>query len=135
MRPADDVESLAYTLTYLAAGNLPWKGRAEALALSKKRELLESSGAAGALTKDVHCSTTAAALQALWAEVRRCHGDGGEASAGTSVDYEACLASLSGGASAVEAETDVLSESCMLAAIGGSGTKEGVVCLAQLPIV
>lgn len=92
-RPIDDIESLVYTLAFLAAGRLPWHGQPAELVMSTKRELLlmssSSSAAGAALTDDVGCASVAAALQALYAEVRRCRG--GE---GGSVDYEACLAAL-----------------------------------------
>ena len=128
MRPADDIESLAYVLTYLAAGSLPWKRKSDAVALSMKQELLESTGARPEkLTKDVHCSTAAPALQALWAEVRRCHGDG------TRVDYDACLAALRGGASELEAEANALSEVSLMAALGEFNVEDNVMYLAQPP--
>jgi len=108
MCPADDVESLVYTLAYLAAGRLPWDEalRAEAsaetaecsqpslLSADIKRQLLTGSGTAVSLTADVECATAAAALQALYAEVRCCQGERGEGTAGASIDYEACLAAL-----------------------------------------
>lgn len=128
MRPADDIESLAYTLTYLAAGSLPWKRKPDAVALSMKQELLASTGVQPEkLTEDVHCSTAAPALQALWAEVRRCCCDG------ASVDYEACLSALCGGASELEAKSNALSEVSLMAALGGSDLEEGVVSVAQPP--
>ena len=120
MRPADDLESLAYTLTYLAAGSLRWQGRPDALVTSMKRELLMGSSSATPpqLTKDVRCATAAAALEALWAEVRRCNGDdGGEGSAGASVDYEACLAALGGRPAQVGVEADLISERTLMAAL------------------
>jgi len=94
--PADDVESLAYMLAYLAAGRLPWHGQPADRTTAIKRELLASGGAAVALTDGVDCATTAAALQALHAEVRRGQGEcsAQRGSVGASVDYEACLAAL-----------------------------------------
>ena len=41
-----------------------------------------------ALTDGVDCPTCTQALQALYAEVRRCHQSG----SGAEIDYEACLA-------------------------------------------
>ena len=88
-RPADDIESLVYTLTYLAAGSLPWHGQPAALTTSIKREMLTSrSSVVAALTDGVDCPTCTQALQALYAEVRRCHQSG----SGAEIDYEACLA-------------------------------------------
>lgn len=88
-RPADDIESLVYTLTYLAAGSLPWHGQPAALTTSIKRGLLTSRGSTvAALTKSVDCPTCTQALQALYAEVRRCH----QSCSGAEIDYEACLA-------------------------------------------
>lgn len=88
-RPADDIESLVYTLTYLAAGSLPWHGQPAALTTSIKRGLLTSRGSTvAALTDSVDCPTCTQALQALYAEVRRCH----QSCSGAEIDYEACLA-------------------------------------------
>jgi serine/threonine protein kinase len=88
-RPADDIESLVYTLTYLAAGSLPWHGQPAALTTSIKRGLLTSRGSTvAALTDGVDCPTCTQALQALYAEVRRCH----QSCSGAEIDYEACLA-------------------------------------------
>jgi hypothetical protein len=113
MRPADDIESLAYVLAFLAAGRLPWQGKPAALALSMKQELLTSSSAATELTDDLQCATVAAALRELWAEVRRCHGR-----AGASVDYGACLAALGG-----SADADTFSELSFLSALGGGSSE------------
>jgi serine/threonine protein kinase len=97
MHPADDIESLAYTLTYLA-GRLPWEGLPASRATQAKRELLRSSATAATLTEGVECAAAAAALRALYAEVRRCQGERCDGSAGMSdVDYEACLAALGDG--------------------------------------
>ncbi len=80
----------------MAAGKLPWHGEPDELVPTIKRELLTSSSPAAALTESIDCPTAAAALQALFAEVRRCRGkrreDAGAESA--SVDYEACMAAL-----------------------------------------
>ena len=119
MRPVHDIESLAYTLAYLAASSLPWQGKPAALVVSMKRALLTSSDAAAALTDGVPCATSAAALQALWAEVRRCHTN---ARPRPSVDYEACLVALGGASwSEVEAEADALSETAFAAALTSDG--------------
>lgn len=116
MRPADDIESLVYTLSYLAAGSLPWKGRPDSHTLSMKRELLMDGGVPAGLTGDVGCAASVAALEALWAEVRRCNGSGHEGT-GTSVDYDACLAALGGVSLEMEAEeADALSEDCLVQA-------------------
>jgi len=114
--PADDIESLAYNLAYLARGSLPWEGKPDALALSLKRELLASNRASAELTDDLQCATAAAALQALWTEVRRCNGG--------DVDYDACLAALGGGSwNAEEAEADAFSEFSFMAALGGGSSE------------
>ena len=121
MRPADDIESLVYTLTYLAAGSLPWRGKPEQVANQIKCELLAGSGEAArlwSLADHVHCAATVAALEDLWVELRRCHGGGRKGAAGASVDYDACLAALGGGSFEVEAEeADLLSECDVTAAI------------------
>ena len=120
MRPADDIESLVFTLAYLARGNLPWQGKPDVAALWK-RDLLASSDAATKLTSDLQCATAAAALEALLAEVRRCHDDGSE---GASLSYEACLAALGGETwEEAEAESDALSELSLMAALGGSSSE------------
>ena len=100
-RPIDDIESLLYTLAYLAAGRLPWEDQPfEALAATK-RQILSDGGTAAALTSDVECAATAAALEALYAEIRRCQGHGErreqelqQDDSAARVDYEACLAAL-----------------------------------------
>ena len=61
---------------------------------------MSSSGGTGhgtgaALTEGVDCAMAAAALEALYAEVRRCRLQGEqEGGAAASVDYEACLAAF-----------------------------------------
>ena len=83
-QPADDIESLVYTLVHLASvSGLPWHGKPEAEVAPMKRELLTGDRPVTELTEGVGCEAVEAALQALYAEVRRCRG--GE------VDYEACL--------------------------------------------
>jgi hypothetical protein len=106
MRPADDIESLAYVLAFLAAGSLPWQGQPDAVALSMKRELLTGRSA-------LECGEAAAALQALWAEVMRCH-------AGASLDYEACMAALGGS----DAEVDTFSEWSFISALESASEAE-----------
>ena len=46
MRPADDIESLAYVLAFLAGGSLPWAGKPPTHVLSMKRELLHGRSSA-----------------------------------------------------------------------------------------
>ena len=117
MCPADDIEGLVFTLAYLAKGSLPWQGKPDCAA-TWKPGLLETIDAATELTADIQCATTAAALQALLAELRRCHADGSDLS------YEACLAALGGETwSEAEAEADALSEFSLMATLGGSSSK------------
>lgn len=120
MRPADDIESLAYTLAFLAGGSLPWKGKSDEIVGSMKLELLScSSGTSTLLTDGLPCDTAAAALDALWAQVVRSQ-DAADAEAGASVDYEACLAALGGASFAAdEADADALSDLCFSARGGG----------------
>ena len=94
-QPVDDIESLAYTLAFLAAGRLPWHSQpADAMASTKRELLLASgSGTAAALTEGVGCAMATAALEALYAEVRRCQGEE-EGGSSASVDYETCLAAF-----------------------------------------
>ena len=121
-RPSDDIESLVYTLTYLAAGRLPWMGTSDDEAVAMKRDLLISDGDAAAADlchiDDIHCTTAVTALQALSAELRRYHEEGGDEAA---VDYEACLAALGGGGAlddAAEEAEELLSEFAFMAALG-----------------
>jgi len=124
MRPADDVESLAFTLAFLAAGSLPWEGQSDSLANSMKLKLLTSRRAAAELTDGLQCTTAAAALEALFAEVRRCNDDGREDLPGANVDYEACLAALGGGSLEAEgAEADAISEFSFMAALSGGSSE------------
>ena len=106
MRPADDIESLVYTLVCLGTGRLPWEEKPALLAASMKRELLASSHYAKQLMSGLDSTSTTAALQALWAEVRRYHGDSHEGEAAAPVDYDACLAALQSSASELAAEAD-----------------------------
>lgn len=123
LRPVDDVESLAYTLTYMAAGCLPWQGKADEVTASMKRDLLIGEGGAEALTADVQCEVAAAALQALWEEVRRCHGEDDERADRANIDYDACLAALGAEAQDAEAEDDdTVSEFSLMS--GGAATSE-----------
>ena len=118
MRPADDVEGLVFTLAYLTRGSLPWQGKPD-LAAAWKPGLLETSDAAAELTADIPCATATAALEALLAELRRCHADGAELS------YDACLAALGGETwSEAEAEADALSEDSLREAFGYGSSKE-----------
>ena len=118
MCPADDIEGLVFTLAYLARGSLPWQGKPD-LAATWKPGLLETIDAATELTADIQCATTAAALEALLAELRRCHADGSNL-----LSYDACLAALGGETwSEAEAEADALSELSLMAALG-SGSSE-----------
>ena len=66
-----------------SVSGLPWHGKPEAEVAPMKRELLTGDRPVTELTEGVGCEEVEAALQALYAEVRRCRG--GE------VDYEACL--------------------------------------------
>ena len=88
MHPADDIESLVYTLAYLATATLPWDGQPDALMTSTKRELLTNGTMAAALTDGVKCERTAAALRELYAEARRCRGSA------AGVNYQTCVAIL-----------------------------------------
>ena len=92
-----DVESLVYCLAYLAAGTLPWERKPARRAAFIKRKMLSDgcstlldSCASERLTEDVHARETADALQFLWQEVVAAQEPG------TELDYEACLAHLSG---------------------------------------
>lgn len=116
MRPLDDIESLVYTLTYLATGTLPWQGKPDEVCASMKRELYTRDDATDGLRHfdAIACETAAEALRALSAEVRRCHDRGGE------VDYEACLRAL-GGSSDGEAGSAAFSEASFMAALSGGG--------------
>jgi hypothetical protein len=130
MRPADDIESLAYVLAFLAGGSLPWAGKPPTHVLSMKRELLHGrSSAAAELADDLNLAPeVAAAFQALWAEVRRCHGDlssdgFSDGFAGPSVNYEACLAALGGGSPKGEAEADTFSELSFISALSSESSE------------
>lgn len=115
MRPADDIESLVFTLAALSggswAGRLPWTGKPD-VAASMKVDLLTSSDAATELTNKLHCKTAAVALQGLLAEVRRVHE-------GATLNHEACLAALGGKSwEEEEAEADGLSEYSLMTSLG-----------------
>jgi len=124
LRPADDIEGLVYVLSYLATGTLPWDGKKpEALATGIKANLLANSTSAAELTGDLECAETAAALDELWAQVRRCHAD--DSPTVDEVDYNACLAALGGKSFEEDAEAeaaDALSEFSIMAALGGKPT-------------
>ena len=67
---ADDIESLAYCLSFLATGRLPWLHKRHSKALFMKRrmitdgcEVMTDSCAADALTEDVQASAAVDALQ------------------------------------------------------------------------
>lgn len=128
--PADDLESLVYALTYLAAGRLPWQSKSDAETVAMKRELLVSGDVAADLCHidDIHCTTAVSALRALSAELRRYYEEGPSASA--PVDYAACLAALGGGGAvddAAEEAEDALSEFSFMAALGGDTKEEEAV--------
>ncbi|KAL1507761.1 hypothetical protein AB1Y20_007371 [Prymnesium parvum] len=96
-RAVDDVESLVYSLAFVASGYLPWKQKRHSQTLFMKQrmmtdgcEVLTDSCAAHGLTEEIHSSSVAEAIQALWAEVVACQ----ETRAG--VDYEKCIAALGG---------------------------------------
>ena len=86
---ADDVESLCYTLAFLAAGRLPWQQRTPPARVAEaKRRLLaggwaEDAPGAGAPPE------ASAALHDLWAQVVRAR-----AAPSGEVDYDACAAAL-----------------------------------------
>ena len=90
-----------------------------------KRELMAGALGRSSITDALRSDADAAALEALWAEVRRCHS--GEAQ----VDYEACLAALGGGeagagaGAGAEAEAEALSELSFMAALGEPEAEEG----------
>ena len=101
--PVDDLESLVFTLAFLASGSLPWDQRRPEKAASMKRrlhsdgcEVLGEWCATHMLTEEVQSTAVANALQALWAEVTACRA-GGETG---SVDYGACAVALGDGACA-----------------------------------
>ena len=63
MRPVDDIESLVYTLAYLAVGGLPWEGLPEAeVAQLKKRAMTEGCHV---FTDPIHSPTVATALRTI----------------------------------------------------------------------
>ena len=107
MRPVDDIESLVYTLTHLAGGCIPWRGKQADLVVEMKQELHTSGGAALCeLTGGLRCKTAVAALEGLWAEVARYNEAADGADGVASVDYAACLAALGATPSQAEAEAD-----------------------------
>lgn len=96
----DDVESLVYCLTYLAAGDLPWRDLPQPQQLQRKRELMTrgwdalcdgwDGEAAEWLLSD---SALPEALRRLWAEVMASQASDAAADPNT-VDYDACVAAL-----------------------------------------
>ena len=90
----DDFESLVYTLLYLTTGRLPWQDQPSALKAATKREMLTSSGHAAALTNDVDCPFAAAALQALYGEVRRYQRERRVTRTAGMDFYDSCMAAL-----------------------------------------
>jgi serine/threonine protein kinase len=97
-REVDDIEALAYTLAYVAAGSLPWQDAPPETAVVWKQRLMtegwDATFAVSSVADTLSCAgdapsaKVAEALRALWAQVLACQGPG------TSVDYEACLAAL-----------------------------------------
>ena len=98
-----------------------WQGKPDEIVLGMKRELMAGALGRSSITDALRSDADAAALEALWAEVRRCHS--GEAQ----VDYEACLAALGGGEAGAEAEVEAeaLSELSFMAALGEPEAEEG----------
>ena len=98
------------------SSGLPWQGKPDLAAVWKPGLLAGGSKGcswAAELIADIPCATATAALEALLAELRRCHADGAELS------YDACLAALGGETwSEAEAEADALSELDLRAAFG-----------------
>ena len=62
MRPVHDIESLAYTLAYLAASRLPWQGKPAALVVSTTRKGAgaDSSVSGGTSSTDASFRSTSA---------------------------------------------------------------------------
>ena len=97
-REVDDIEALAYTLAYVAAGSLPWQDAPPETAVVWKQRLMtegwDATFAVSSVADTLSCAggapsaKMAKALRALWAQVLACQEPG------TSVDYEACLAAL-----------------------------------------
>ena len=94
MRPVDDIESLVYMLSYLAAGDLPWQGQPDERAAVMKKELMTNG--CGMLIEGIHSSRVTDALHTMWEEVVRCRGDGRKELCLKSIDYEACAQVLQG---------------------------------------
>ena len=86
----DDVESLVYSLTFLAAGSLPWLDQPSDAAIAWKRKVFAQGWDETLGGTMLSCSDdVAAAVQALWSEVVACRE-----SPGTRVNYDACIAAL-----------------------------------------
>ena len=96
----DDVESLVYCLTYLAAGDLPWRDLPQPEQLQWKRELMTrgwdalcngwDGEAAERLSRG---SEVSEALRRMWAEVMASQASDAEIDP-KAVDHDACVAAL-----------------------------------------
>jgi len=124
MRPADDIESLVFTLAVLGGVELPWKAKGEA-APYFKHELVTNQFAAKFLTEGMQ-APAAAGLQGLLAEVRRVYAsEEPHAYNAESLDYDACLAALGGESwEDAEADADAVSEFALMGALHGRLSEE-----------
>lgn len=93
-RPCDDVESLCYTLSFLAAGTLPWE-KASRAATAELKSDIDADKLAADLPPEA-----AAEFATLWHEVARCRAAG----AGALFDYAGCCSALRRAAAAMGAE-------------------------------
>jgi len=96
----DDVESLVYCLTYLAAGDLPWRDLPQPQQLQWKRELMTRGWDAlcdgwdgEAAERLLRGSDVSEALRRVWAEVMASQASDAEADP-KAVDHDACVAAL-----------------------------------------